>query len=141
MPETLRVLYIVSLLNALHLHDSCGIFLVFVQSPAAAEEHESPRADTPSTVTEVDMDLDSYQIALEEVLTWLLSAEDTFQEQDDISDDVEEVKEQFATHEVRICCCGVDLPAVGPLLPGRTHPDEFCSTQRSGCILGIVIFK
>ena len=46
------------------------------------------------------MDLDNYQIALEEVLTWLLSAEDTFQEQDDISDDVEEVKDQFATHEV-----------------------------------------
>lgn len=46
------------------------------------------------------MDLDSYQTALEDVLTWLLSAEDTFQEQDDISEDVEEVKEQFATHEV-----------------------------------------
>uniref|UniRef100_A0A7N4PXW9 Utrophin n=1 Tax=Sarcophilus harrisii TaxID=9305 RepID=A0A7N4PXW9_SARHA len=57
------------------------------------------RAETPSTVTEMDMDLDSYQVALEEVLTWLLSAEDTFQDQDDISDDVEEVKEQFATHE------------------------------------------
>ncbi|XP_052025807.1 utrophin isoform X2 [Apodemus sylvaticus] len=70
-----------------------------IQSPVLAEEGQSPRAETPSTVTEVDMDLDSYQIALEEVLTWLLSAEDTFQEQDDISDDVEEVKEQFATHE------------------------------------------
>ena len=46
------------------------------------------------------MDLDSYQIALEEVLTWLLSAEDTVQEQEDMSDEVEEVKEQFATHEV-----------------------------------------
>lgn len=46
------------------------------------------------------MDLDSYQTALEDVLTWLLSAEDTFQEQDEISDDVEEVKDQFATHEV-----------------------------------------
>ncbi|XP_060096541.1 utrophin isoform X3 [Heteronotia binoei] len=57
------------------------------------------RAETPSTVTEVDMDLDSYQVALEDVLTWLLSAEDTFQEQEDISDDVEEVKEQFAMHE------------------------------------------
>ncbi|GAB1294912.1 Utrophin [Apodemus speciosus] len=68
-------------------------------SAVPAEEGQSPRAETPSTVTEVDMDLDSYQIALEEVLTWLLSAEDTFQEQDDISDDVEEVKEQFATHE------------------------------------------
>lgn len=72
----------------------------FFQSSAPEEEHECPGAETPSTVTEVDTDLDSYQIALEEVLTWLLSAEDTFQEQDDISDDVEEVKEQFTTHEV-----------------------------------------
>ncbi|KAM9005037.1 utrophin isoform X2 [Sarcophilus harrisii] len=71
-----------------------------VQTAATEEEeHEGSRAETPSTVTEMDMDLDSYQVALEEVLTWLLSAEDTFQDQDDISDDVEEVKEQFATHE------------------------------------------
>lgn len=57
------------------------------------------------------MDLDSYQVALEEVLTWLLSAEDTFQEQEEISGDVEEVKEQFSTHEVRFSykffCCGL----------------------------------
>ncbi|XP_034525138.1 utrophin isoform X1 [Ailuropoda melanoleuca] len=72
---------------------------ISLQSSALEEEHEGPGAETPSTVTAVDMDLDSYQIALEEVLTWLLSAEDTFQEQDDISDDVEEVKDQFATHE------------------------------------------
>ncbi|XP_078260821.1 utrophin-like isoform X4 [Rhinoraja longicauda] len=52
------------------------------------------RAETPSTV-----DLDSYQAVLEEVLTWLLSAEDTLQMQDDISSDVEEVKEQFHIHE------------------------------------------
>ncbi|KAL8186123.1 UNVERIFIED_CONTAM: hypothetical protein K2H54_064564, partial [Gekko kuhli] len=64
-----------------------------------SDDHGDSRAETPSTVTEVDMDLDSYQVALEDVLTWLLSAEDTFQEQEDISDDVEEVKEQFAMHE------------------------------------------
>ncbi|XP_063089503.1 utrophin isoform X2 [Cavia porcellus] len=87
-----------------------------IQSPAAAEEHESPRADTPSTVTEVDMDLDSYQIALEEVLTWLLSAEDTFQEQDDISDDVEEVKEQFATHEAFMMELTAHQSSVGSVL-------------------------
>ncbi|XP_027706465.1 utrophin isoform X3 [Vombatus ursinus] len=75
-----------------------GEFTVQAAAPEE-EEHEGSRAETPSTVTEMDMDLDSYQVALEEVLTWLLSAEDTFQEQDDISDDVEEVKEQFATHE------------------------------------------
>uniref|UniRef100_A0A8B9ZYG3 Utrophin n=1 Tax=Anas zonorhyncha TaxID=75864 RepID=A0A8B9ZYG3_9AVES len=66
---------------------------------ALEEEQSSSRAETPSTVTEVDMDLDSYQVALEDVLTWLLSAEDAFREQEEISGDVEEVKEQFATHE------------------------------------------
>ncbi|XP_053170341.1 dystrophin isoform X2 [Scomber japonicus] len=43
--------------------------------------------------------LESYQAALEEVLTWLLSAEDGLQGQPPISDHVEEVKEQFHTHE------------------------------------------
>ncbi|KAM3857230.1 dystrophin [Diretmus argenteus] len=43
--------------------------------------------------------LESYQAALEEVLTWLLSAEDGLQAQPPISSHVEEVKEQFHTHE------------------------------------------
>lgn len=69
----------------------------------------SPRPETPGTLTEVEgdmeaalleVDLDGYQTTLEEVLTWLLSAEDAFQMQDDVSDDVEEVKDQFHTHEV-----------------------------------------
>nr|XP_006984491.1 utrophin isoform X1 [Peromyscus maniculatus bairdii]XP_042118217.1 utrophin isoform X2 [Peromyscus maniculatus bairdii]XP_042118218.1 utrophin isoform X3 [Peromyscus maniculatus bairdii] len=87
-----------------------------IQSAVLAEEGQSPRAETPSTVTEVDMDLDSYQIALEEVLTWLLSAEDTFQEQDDISDDVEEVKEQFATHEAFMMELTAHQSSVGSVL-------------------------
>lgn len=78
------------------------------------EEAGSPRADTPSTLTEteeevgMEVDLDSYQATLEEVLTWLLSAEDSLQVQEEVSDDVEEVKEQFHTHEVRtgeMCAC------------------------------------
>lgn len=53
-----------------------------------------------------EVDLDTYQTTLEEVLTWLLSAEDTLHVQEEVSDDVEEVKEQFHTHEVRtICLC------------------------------------
>ncbi|XP_032631734.2 dystrophin-like isoform X1 [Chelonoidis abingdonii] len=52
-----------------------------------------------SSLMEVEVDLDSYQTALEEVLTWLLSTEDALQAQGDISSDVEEVKEQFHTHE------------------------------------------
>ncbi|XP_073730912.1 utrophin isoform X3 [Misgurnus anguillicaudatus] len=65
----------------------------------------STRAETPSTLTEMEMEgdldvnLDTYQITLEEVLTWLLSAEDALQMQDEVSDDVEEVKDQFHTHE------------------------------------------
>lgn len=43
--------------------------------------------------------LESYQAALEEVLAWLLSAEDGLQGQPSISTNVEEVKEQFHTHE------------------------------------------
>lgn len=49
---------------------------------------------------DTEVDLESYQTALEEVLSWLLSAEDSLQAQGDISTDVEEVKEQFHTHEV-----------------------------------------
>ncbi|XP_037700767.1 utrophin isoform X4 [Choloepus didactylus] len=72
---------------------------ISIQSSAPEGERGSARAETPSAAARADVDLDGYQVALEEVLTWLLSAEDTFQEQDDISDDVEEVKDQFATHE------------------------------------------
>uniref|UniRef100_A0A3P8V2V4 Calponin-homology (CH) domain-containing protein n=1 Tax=Cynoglossus semilaevis TaxID=244447 RepID=A0A3P8V2V4_CYNSE len=43
--------------------------------------------------------LESYQAALEEVLTWLLTAEDGLQAQPPVSSHVEEVKEQFHTHE------------------------------------------
>uniref|UniRef100_A0A8D2JIH5 Utrophin n=1 Tax=Varanus komodoensis TaxID=61221 RepID=A0A8D2JIH5_VARKO len=73
-------------------------------------------AETPSTVTEVDMDLESYQVALEEVLTWLLSAEDTFQEQEEISNDVEEVKGQFATHEAFMMELTAHQSSVGNVL-------------------------
>ncbi|KAG8137241.1 hypothetical protein E2320_004495, partial [Naja naja] len=46
-----------------------------------------------------ETDLERYQTALEEVLSWLLSAEDSLQTQGEISTDVEEVKEQFHIHE------------------------------------------
>ncbi|XP_078412683.1 utrophin isoform X4 [Cetorhinus maximus] len=69
------------------------------QNVTSEKESPSSRAETSSTVPETDVDLDSYQAVLEEVLTWLLSAEDTLHMQDDISSDVEEVKEQFHIHE------------------------------------------
>uniref|UniRef100_A0A8C3T9Q7 Utrophin n=1 Tax=Chelydra serpentina TaxID=8475 RepID=A0A8C3T9Q7_CHESE len=93
----------------------CSSILVALLTPSPEEEHEGSRAETPSTVTEVDMDLDSYQEALEEVLTWLLSAEDTYQ-QDNISGDVEEVKEQFATHEAFMMELTAHQSSVGSVL-------------------------
>ncbi|XP_010002791.1 PREDICTED: dystrophin [Chaetura pelagica] len=61
---------------------------------------ETVEEKTFSTVRMVsEMDLENYQTALEEVLTWLLSAEDALQAQGNISNDVEVVKEQFHTHE------------------------------------------
>ncbi|XP_066471431.1 utrophin isoform X3 [Tiliqua scincoides] len=89
---------------------------VDIQSATSEDDYGVSRAETPSTVTEVDMDLDSYQVALEEVLTWLLSAEDAFQEQEDISDDVEEVKEQFATHEAFMMELTAHQSSVGSVL-------------------------
>ncbi|XP_077408097.1 utrophin isoform X3 [Vanacampus margaritifer] len=68
----------------------------------------SPRPETPDALMELEgemegsileADLDTYQTTLEEVLTWLLSAEDALQVQDEVSEDVEGVKEQFHTHE------------------------------------------
>ncbi|XP_022530476.2 dystrophin isoform X3 [Astyanax mexicanus] len=65
------------------------------QSPERPEETWPTLSPLPQGSTQ----LESYQSALEEVLTWLLSAEDGLQAQPPISSFVEEVKEQFHTHE------------------------------------------
>ncbi len=97
--------HIVYNIVSLCLHPLPHVF----QNVQMEEAGISPRPETPSTLTEtegemegslLEVDLDSYQTTLEEVLTWLLSAEDALQIQDEVSDDVEEVKEQFHTHEV-----------------------------------------
>ncbi|XP_050170366.1 utrophin isoform X6 [Myiozetetes cayanensis] len=107
------------------------------------EDQDSSRAETPSTVTEVDMDLDSYQVALEEVLTWLLSAEDTFREQEEISGDVEEVKEQFSTHESFMMELTAHQSSVGNVLQagnqlvaqGNLSPEEEFEIQEQMLLL------
>ena len=71
-------------------------FIFIVQRLGAPEDKSFG-----SSVMGTEVNLDSYQTALEEVLSWLLSAEDTLQAQGEISSDVEEVKEQFHTHEVK----------------------------------------
>lgn len=46
------------------------------------------------------MELGGYQVALEEVLTWLLEAEDKLSNSSLIEGGLESVKEQFHSHEV-----------------------------------------
>ncbi|XP_037306138.2 utrophin isoform X1 [Pungitius pungitius] len=103
-------------------HSEPGLSAQNVQMEDAGS---SPRAETPSTLTEtegevegslLDVDLDSYQTTLEEVLTWLLSAEDALHTQEEVSDDVEEVKEQFHTHEVFMMELTAHQSSVGNVL-------------------------
>ncbi|KAI4801672.1 hypothetical protein KUCAC02_019550 [Chaenocephalus aceratus] len=95
------------------------------QNVQMEEAGSSPRPETPSALTEtegemegnmMEVDLDSYQTTLEEVLTWLLSAEDALQIQEEVSDDVEEVKEQFHTHEAFMMELTAHQSSVGNVL-------------------------
>ncbi|KAH9492316.1 hypothetical protein Btru_024686 [Bulinus truncatus] len=52
-----------------------------------------------STMSTVSVDLLSYQDALENVLTWLLDAEEVIEKLEPISGEVTKVKEQFNEHE------------------------------------------
>ncbi|KAM4522124.1 utrophin isoform 2-T2 [Odontesthes bonariensis] len=96
-----------------------------VQNVQMEEAGSSPGPETPRTLTEteggvegslLEVDLDSYQTTLEEVLTWLLSAEDALQIQDEVSDDVEDVKEQFHTHEAFMMELTAHQSSVGNVL-------------------------
>ena len=55
-----------------------------------------------STDSEGSEEVMNYQEALESVLAWLLEAEDNLHKQAQISEDVQHVKQQFHTHEVKI---------------------------------------
>ncbi|KTF84611.1 hypothetical protein cypCar_00035287, partial [Cyprinus carpio] len=90
------------------------VLCVSVQRLAAETEEVS--STRPETEVDMEVSLDMYQITLEEVLTWLLSAEDTLHMQDDVSDDVEEVKDQFHTHEAFMMELTAHQSSVGNVL-------------------------
>ncbi|XP_025206146.1 dystrophin, isoforms A/C/F/G/H-like [Melanaphis sacchari] len=52
-----------------------------------------------SMLTNISVELGGYQTALEEVLTWLLEAEDRLHQSEKTSEDLEGVREIFHTHE------------------------------------------
>ncbi|KAL2082234.1 hypothetical protein ACEWY4_022052 [Coilia grayii] len=82
------------------------------------EAEEAPPTASPPQVAEEPegAELEWYQMTLEEVLTWLLSAEDALQGQGDISNEVEEVKEQFHTHEAFMMELTAHQSSVGGVL-------------------------
>lgn len=54
-----------------------------------------------SLATNVSLELGGYQVALEEVLTWLLEAEDKLSHKQEIPKALEAIKAMFNAHEVR----------------------------------------
>lgn len=53
-----------------------------------------------SSITNVSVELGAYQVALEEVLTWLLEAEDQLMQREQIPENLEMLKDLFHAHEV-----------------------------------------
>ncbi len=53
-----------------------------------------------SLITNVSVELGAYQVALEEVLTWLLEAEDQLTHHEQIPENLEMLKDLFHSHEV-----------------------------------------
>ena len=68
----------------------------------------SSSSSRQSTMSSGSVDLLSYQDALENVLTWLLEAEEVVEIQKPIASEVTAVKKQFGEHEVRIDSFGSD---------------------------------
>ncbi|KAI8520842.1 hypothetical protein Bbelb_005960 [Branchiostoma belcheri] len=71
-----------------------------VSAPGYAAKQQTAGAPRASPARQRSgVDLGAYQNALEEVLAWLLAAEEKLQHQGDISDLVDDVKDQFHEHE------------------------------------------
>lgn len=78
----------------------CNFPVISLNHIQSSESPEDMRP-SPGPLQHGTNQLETYQNSLEEVLTWLLSAEDGLQGQPPISSSVEEVKEQFHTYEVK----------------------------------------
>ena len=57
----------------------------------------------------VRSDAKRFQDALESILTWLLEAQDMLLKQDEVSTNVQIVKDQFQEHEVNVPPCDSNL--------------------------------
>ena len=73
------------------------MFVVLLQINTTSQSSSSSRQ---STMSSGSVDLLSYQDGLENVLTWLLEAEEVVEIQEPIANEVTAVKKQFGEHEV-----------------------------------------
>ncbi|XP_024083561.1 dystrophin-like isoform X3 [Cimex lectularius] len=72
-------------------------------SELSQTECESSSSGRPlSVATNVSVELGGYQVALEEVLTWLLEAEDKLLVEQPLANNLEQIKVQFSNHEAFI---------------------------------------
>ena len=74
------------------------MFVVHLQINTTSQSSSSSRQ---STMSSGSVDLLSYQDGLENVLTWLLEAEEVVEIQEPIANEVTAVKKQFGEHEVK----------------------------------------
>ncbi|KAK2585161.1 hypothetical protein KPH14_008663 [Odynerus spinipes] len=91
-----------------------------------------PTSRPMSLATNVSVELGGYQVALEEVLTWLLEAEDKLNHAPDLGTNLETLKQQFHEHEAFLIELTGHQDGVGAVLEegarllaeGGLHKDE-----------------
>ncbi|XP_072152791.1 dystrophin, isoforms A/C/F/G/H isoform X4 [Bemisia tabaci] len=100
--------YVMCLFQSLPHEGLADASIDFTQSPLASPVSEVPsegiipgalRSRPLSLATNVSVELGGYQVALEEVLTWLLEAEDKLTSSSVTPGDLDNVKQQFYAHE------------------------------------------
>lgn len=91
-----------------------------------------PTSRPMSLATNVSVELGGYQVALEEVLTWLLEAEDKLNHAPELGTNLETLKQQFHDHEAFLIELTGHQDGVGAVLEegarllaeGGLHKDE-----------------
>lgn len=83
----------------------CFVIVCFILQPnydtaSAYQFSNSDELRPISLLTNVSVELGAYQVALEEVLTWLLEAEDKLAQHEHIPENLETLKNLFHAHEV-----------------------------------------
>ncbi|XP_051175836.1 dystrophin, isoforms A/C/F/G/H isoform X1 [Leptopilina boulardi] len=86
------------------------------ESSLSFTNFEMPTSRPMSLATNVSVELGGYQVALEEVLTWLLGAEDKLNHAPEPGDTLEILKEQFHEHETFLMELSGHRDGVGAVL-------------------------